>query len=235
MISFLRRYRKPLFVAIIAVFLIGIFVGLGGYLFTSNDLTESVASVGSTKIPYSKYLVRVNQYLDVLRQQGGGEISDAMVKEVKSGMLREMIIEELLSRKADELGLLVTDGELARDIRGTPAFQRGGSFSEEAYFQAVRTLLHDTHQSYEESRRKTLKTNKLKQMCFFAAKLTPDEVRELYARENKGSLKEFEKNRAAFESRAQQQRALELLNFLLRQIGTQVEIRTYLDQREAGV
>ncbi|MFA6318899.1 MAG: SurA N-terminal domain-containing protein [Elusimicrobiota bacterium] len=233
MIRFLRRHRRPLFIATATIFLIGIFVGLGGYLFTSSDTTESIAVVGSAKIPYRGFIVRVNQYIDAARQQGT-EVSDADVKKIKEGILRELIIEEILSSKADEFGLTVTDEELARDIRNTPAFQRGGAFSEQAYFQAVRSVFHDTHQAYEESRRRTIKTNKLKQVFLQAAKLTPDEVREVYAGENKGSLKDFEKNREQFEWRLQQNRAIELINYFLKQTGSQKEIRTFLDQRESG-
>ena len=58
MMSFLRRYKTTLFIATIAIFLIGTFVGLGGYLFTSRDTSQSVASVGSTKIPYQDYVTR---------------------------------------------------------------------------------------------------------------------------------------------------------------------------------
>ena len=50
MISFLRRYQKPLFIAGIVVLLIYIFVGLGAYFFTSRDMSQAVASVGSRKI-----------------------------------------------------------------------------------------------------------------------------------------------------------------------------------------
>ncbi|MBI5883318.1 MAG: SurA N-terminal domain-containing protein [Elusimicrobia bacterium] len=233
MIRFLRKHRKALFIATATIFLVGIFVGLGGYLFTSSDVTESVATVGAAKISYRGFTVRVNQYLDAARQQGA-DLSDADVKKVKEGILRELIIEEILSGKADEFGLTVTDTELARDIRNTPAFQRGGAFSEDAYFQAVRTVYHDSHQAYEESRRRAIKTNKLKQVFLQAAKLTPVEVREAYAVENKGSMKDFDKDREQFEWKLQQNRAIELINYFLKQTGSQKEIRTFLDQRESG-
>lgn len=233
MISLLRRYRKPMFLAVIAIFLIGTFVGLGGYLFTGRDVSQAVASVGSAKIPYSRFIQRVNQYVDALRAKQP-EVTDAMIREVKIGMLRDMIVDELLLAKAEEFGLKVTDEELARDIRATPAFRRGGSFNEEAYFQAVRTVFRDSPQAYEEMRRRSMRTNKIKQLIYQSAKLTPQELQELYAREHGGTLKDFEKNKAEFAGKAQQQRALELINYYLRQLSTQVEIRSYLDQREAG-
>lgn len=234
MISFLRRHRKPIFIAVIAVFLIGIFVGLGGYLFTSRDMSAAVASVGSVKIPYSQYLARVNQYAEALRSRQT-DVTDELLKEIKQGMLRDMIVDELLVLKADEMGIIVTDSELARDIRNTPAFQRDGAFSQDLYFQAVRAVFRDTPEAYEATRRNALKAMKFKQLVFQTAKLTPEEVRSAYAEANKGSLKDFEGKKAEFAAKVQQQRALDLINYCLRQLSAQVEIRSYLEQRESGV
>jgi hypothetical protein len=234
MISLLRRYRKSLFIGTIAVFLIGTFVGLGGYLFTSRDMSSAVASVGGTKIPYQDYVFRVNQYTEAVRSRGA-DVSDEMSKEIKQGILREMIVDELLQQKADEMGIVVPDSELARDIQNTQAFQHEGRFDQQLYFARVRLMFHDSPEAYENNRRKSLKAMKVKQMIYHSAKLTPNEVAEAYKESHKGSMKDFEKEKPAFEAKAQQQRALELINFYLKQLAQQVEIRTYLDQRESGV
>jgi peptidyl-prolyl cis-trans isomerase D len=233
-ISLLRRYRKSLFIAVIAIFLLGTFVGLGGYLFTSRDMAGTVASVGKTKIPYTEFVQRVNQYSDMMRARGS-DVSDATLKEVKVGVLRELIVDELLNQKADELGVLVTDDELARDIRNTPGFQRDGQFDQQLYFARVRQFYRDSPEVYERDRRKALKAMKVKQLIYHAAKLTPAEVQDAYKQAHKGTMKDFEKEKAAFEGKAQQARALDLINFYLRQLAQQVEIRTYLEQRESGV
>lgn|GEM_PF-1936765 len=259
MISFLNRYRRGLFIAVVAVFLLGTFVGLGGYLFTSRDVTQAVASVGSVKIPYQGFRSRVDQYVEALRSRNG-EVSDSAVKEIKVNMLREMIIDEMLLVKAGEMGLTVTDAELARDIRGTPAFQSGGEFSPEAYFRAVRSAFHDTPAGYEEMRRRSLMAGRLKQLIFQAAKLTPDELEPLYAKDRGAADKDFQKalaqrhkdaeaakltpaefkerfsqqRKASVAAQAQQMRALELINVFLRQVSSQVEIKSFLEQRESG-
>ncbi len=259
MISFLNRYRKTLFIAIVVVFLLGTFVGLGGYLFTSRDTTQAVASVGSVKILYQTYRSRVDQYVDALRNRNG-EVSDAAVKEIKVNMLREMITDEMLLVKAEEMGIRVTDAELARDIRGTPAFQSGGEFSSEAYFRAVRAAFRDTPQGYEEMRRRSLVAGRLKQLIFQAAKLTPGELAVFSAKDRDAAEKDFKKAMALrhkdaaaakltpaefkerfFQQRkesvaaqAQQMRAQELFISLLRQVSSQVEIKSFLEQRESG-
>jgi hypothetical protein len=189
-----------------------------------------------------------------------GDVSDGAVKEIKVNMLREMIIDEMLLVKAEEMGIKVTDEELARDIRGTPAFQAGGEFSPETYFRVVRGAFHDTPQGYEEMRRRSLVASRLKQLIFQAAKLTPSELEPLYAKDRGAAEKDFQKalaqrhkdpeaaklSPAEFKERyfqqrkqsvaaqAQQNRALELINFFLRQVSSQVEVKSFLEQRESG-
>lgn len=233
MFSFLRRFQKPFFVAIVVVFLIGTFVGLGGYLFTSRDMQGTVASVGKTKIPYTVFVTRVNQYADAMRSKGA-DLGDKELAEIKQGMLRDMIVDELLQQKAEDMGIEVTDLELANEIKSTPGFQRGGQFSQDLYYGALRQVYRETPQQYEESRRKYIRSQKFKQMVYQSAKVTPDELKDLYAKSNKNSMKDFEKNREAFASRVQQQRAIDLINYYLRQLSQQVEIRTYLQERESG-
>ncbi|MDE1977633.1 MAG: hypothetical protein KGI84_10295, partial [Elusimicrobia bacterium] len=75
---------------------------------------------------------------------------------------------------------------------------------------------------------------KIKQIIFQSAKVSPEEVQSVYAAAHKGSLKNFKKDKAAFASRLQETRALDLINYYLRQSAAQIEIRTYLQQRESG-
>lgn len=234
MISFLQRYQKTLFISTIAIFLLGTFVGLGGYLFTSRDMGGAVASVGGTKIPYRVFTARVNQYADAVRAKGG-DVTDDMLKQIKQTMLRDMIVDELLTQKAEKMGLVVTDEELARDIQSTPGFQRGGQFSQDVYFAALRSVFHETPQQYESERRRQIEAAKFKALVYQSSKLTPDELKQSYAKQHKGSLKGFEKDQEKFAALAQQQRAIELINYYLHQLQSQVEIRTYLEQRESGV
>ena len=234
MIGFLRRHRKPFFVATISIFLMGTFVGLGGYLFTSRDYTSAIAKVGSVKISYTRYLIRLNQYLDSLRSQGA-ELTDENVAQIKQAMVRDMIVDQILLMKAEEWGVDVSDQELARDIRSTPAFQRNGVFDEGAYLSAVRSIFRDTPRTYEKRRRNIMKTTKFKQIIYHTAKLTPAEIREAYRAQNDGSLKDFDKNKDAFHNDLQQQRALALINYYLRQVSTQIDVRSFLAQREQGL
>ena len=234
MSSFLRRHQKSIFIATMTVFFGGMFVGFGGYWFTDRDMQGVVARVGKTKISNEALTTRVNLYADRLREQGT-ELDDDKLKALKREMLNNMMVDEMLSLKADELGLVVTDEELSRDIRATPAFNRAGQFDQEAYFQAVRATFHESPQEYESERRKAIKTSRLKSFFYRLVKLSPEETREAYAAVNKGAMKNFEKDKEAFGGRLQQQRALELVNYCLHQMQPQVEVQNLLDRVDNGV
>lgn len=235
MISFLRKHRKSIFVATISVFLSGTFVGLGGFYFTSRDTDGAVARIGATKIPAQRLLIRVNQYAEALREKGT-EVDDAMMSRLKREMLNDMMIEEMMALKADELGLKVTNDELSRDIRATPAFQRDGRFDQELYFRQVRAIFRENPQEYERSRRKAIKSGRLKQLIYRMAKLPPAEVDAAYAAVLKSAPKKdaAKITKAAVAQNLQQQRAVELINHCLKQLSARVEHQIWMDRVDGG-
>lgn len=234
MLVFLRRHRQGIFVGTISTFLIGIFVGLGGYLFVRSDVSEAVAAVGSAKIPYQEYRLRLDQYLEVVRDQGT-ELTDSTQGEIKQGILRDMIVDELLFLKARELGLVVSDLELAADIERNPNFSRDGRFDKLLYLQALRYSLRISPRQYEESRRRLLSAAKLRALVLQSAKITPRELEEEFAAQGSKPAKDLQAAKAQFAQTFQQMRALDLLNQYLRQVTAKVEIKSYLEQRERGV
>lgn len=233
MISFLRRHQKSIFAATLSVFFGGMFVGFGGYWFTNRDMQGVVARVGKSKITYQQLMTRVDLYADGLREKGT-DLDDEKLAQLKHEMLNNMMVDELLALKADELGLVVTDEELSRDIRSNPAFTRNGQFDSDAYFQAVRATYKQSPQEFERDRRKYIKTTRLKGLFYRVAKVPPSELRWMYAQMNKGSDKGFDKEKDQFALRVQQQGALNLVNHCLRQMQTTVEIQNLLDAFEKG-
>ncbi|MEQ1919703.1 MAG: SurA N-terminal domain-containing protein [Elusimicrobiota bacterium] len=235
MISFLRRHQKSIFVATISVFLSGSFVGLGGFYFTSRDTDGAVARIGGNKIPAQKLLLRVNQYADALRTKGT-EVDDAMMSRLKREMLNDMMIEEMMAIKADELGLKVTNDELSRDIRATTAFHRDGQFDQDVYFRQVRAIFRETPQEYERSRRKSIKSGRLKQLIYRMAKSPSAETDAAYAQVMKNAPKKdaAKITKEAVAQNLQQQRAVELINHCLKQLSNTVEHQIWFDRVEGG-
>ena len=225
MISFLRRHRKSIFIATITTFLAGMFVGLGGYWFTSRDNEGIAARVGGAKIKEETVRRRVEQYAEAMRQQGR-ELDDAGMARLRREMLNDMMVDEMLAVYADTLGLKVTDDELARDIRGTRAFQtEDGKFSQDLYFRQVRAAFRESPQEYERSRRKSIKAVKVKQLIWKMAKVPPQEIESTLVEAKKQAPKK-DAGKITRESVAevlQRQRAIELINQCLKTVSTQVE------------
>ncbi len=235
MTSFLRRHQKSIFAATISVFVLSITVGLGGMYFTDRDNDGAVARIGTTKIPAQRLLLRVSQYAEALRAKGT-EVDDAMMSRLKREMLNEMMIEEMMALKADELGLKVTNDELSRDIRAMPAFQRDGQFDQGVYFRQVRAIFRETPQEYERGRLKAIKSGRLKQMIYRTAKLPQSEVDAAYASVLKlAPKKEAAKiTKESVAQNLQQQRAVELINHCLKQMSTRVEHQMWFDRVDGG-
>ncbi len=233
MISLLRRHQKSIFAATISVFLLSIFVGLGGVYFTSRDNNGIVARVGDSKIQTQKFMFYVNRSADVLRQRGS-EVDDAMMSRLKHEMLSDMLVTEMMALKAMELGFKVTNDELSRDIRATSVFQREGQFDQETYFRQVRAYFSENPQEYERSRRKSLLSGRVKQMISRMAVVPPSEVDAAYAQVIKSaSKKDVAKiTRESVARNIQQQRAIELINHCLKSM--QVEHQIWFERVESG-
>jgi peptidyl-prolyl cis-trans isomerase D len=230
MISFLRRHQKSIFAATLTIFFGGMFVGFGGYWFEKRDLQGVVARVGSVKIEEQTLLTQVEAYEDQARSQGK-EPTEAEIAQYKQQLLQAMIVDEMLAQKADQLDLVVSDEQLAREIRGVPAFRRDGQFDQDTYIALIRERFRMTPQEFEEQQRKALKAALLKNLILRTAKVPATELAAAYAGANKGSMKDFDKYKDAVLGQLQQQRALGLLNNLLQKMQTEIEVQNLLQAR----
>jgi len=231
MISFFSKYRRIVFIITVSIFLVGVFVGLGAYVFTGDSM-GAVAEVGGTKIPYQSFLTQVNRAMNGFKESNT-EINEAMTRTIKQEVFREMVIEELLSQQAKGLGMRVPDFEVAVEVQNTQAFRENGAFSPRAYYQTVYNEFQMSPSEYETWRKKARLASKFKQFVYTSVKVTPEEAAAYYMAKNK-SLKGFEKERAKYTDEIARDKFANLANYLLRQLTTRQEIKSYLEQREQG-
>lgn len=231
MISFFSKYRRVVFLITVSIFLVGVFVGLGAYVFTGDSM-GAVAEVGGTKIPYQSFITQVNRAMNGFKESNT-EVNEAMTRTIKQEVFREMVIEELLSQQAKGLGMRVPDFEVAVEVQNTQAFSENGAFSPRAYYQAVYNEFQMSPSEYETWRKKARLASKFKQFVYTSVKVTPEEAAAYYMAKNK-SLKGFEKERAKYTDEIARDKFANLANYLLRQLTTRQEIKSYLEQREQG-
>lgn len=230
MISFFSRYKRVIFTVVVVIFVGSIFF-VSGQVFTDSSM-DAVAEVGGVKIPYQRFLTQVNRVMSNVKDSGA-EVNEVLSKSVKQEVFREMIIEELLSQQGAKMGMLVPDFEVAVEVQNTPQFHENGAFSPRAYYQAIFNELHMSPSEYEAWRKKSRLSAKFKQFIYTSVKVTPEEVKSYYMSRNK-DLKDFEKERGKYAAELAQDKFGNIANYLLRQLQSQQELKSYLELREQG-
>jgi len=229
MISFFSKHKRIIFIAVVLFFLISVFF-VSGTVFTSSS--DAVADVGGKKIPYRQFSRQVNRVLSNFRESGA-DTNDIVTKSVKQEVFRDMVIEELFSLQAEKMGMRVPDFEVAVEIQNTPQFREGQAFSPRRYYQTVFNEFQMSPSEYEAWRKKARLASKFKQFIYTSVKVTPDEVKAYSLAKNKG-LKDFEKNKAKYAEELSKDKFANLANYMLRQLTSQIEIKSYLEKREQG-
>ncbi|MCX5786089.1 MAG: SurA N-terminal domain-containing protein [Elusimicrobia bacterium] len=230
MISFFSKHKRIFFIIISVVFLGSIFF-ISGQIFSSSA-SAAVADVGGKKIPYQQFRMQVNRILANFRESGT-ETNDAMMKSVKQEVFRDMVVEELFSSQAEKMGMRVPDFEVAVEIQNTPQFREGSGFSPRRYYQTIYNEFQMSPAEYEAWRKKARLASKFKQFIYTTVKVTPDEAKAYYLTKNKG-LKDFEKDKAKYAEELSKDKFANLANYMLRQLTSQIEIKSYMELREQG-
>lgn len=197
MISFFIKYRNPILIATVLIFLVSIGVVGAGVVADRYGANATVATVGNNKIKYSTV---INAY-NILRQKyidEGKEISEEQDKQLKQEILQSLISEEALSQAAAELGIGTSKMEVSYAIRTTPLFAPNGEFNKNAYVYVVRNQFHVNPAEFEENLNKQLNVRKLRRALgacslptsYEKAILTKNMPKELKA-EDKDALENY--------------------------------------------
>ncbi len=133
--------QGPWAIGIIALIVVSfVFTGVGSYISSSN--TSAVAVVNGEEITSSALDNAYQNERARLENQFGDAISslfasESYVTQFRSDLLERLIGERLVSQKAAELGLRVSDEQIRDAIRAMPEFQVAGSFDNTIYLSAI--------------------------------------------------------------------------------------------------
>jgi peptidyl-prolyl cis-trans isomerase D len=144
-----------------------------------------VATVDGEAISRQDYSNEYNRLMEQVRQNFGAGITDEMLKslQLETQALKQLIDRLLLKKVAARLDLRVADEELARSIRGIPAFQSGGVFDPRRYQQML-SLNRLTPETFEVMQRDALLFEKLQRVITDSVKVSEEEVASWYAWSN---------------------------------------------------
>ncbi len=229
--NFIHRYKKTIFWIIFLGFIFATFAyfGAGGYL---TKGTDTVATVNSEKISYSKYYENTVRALDNQRNQKKGEdMTDDERKQVRLGVFRSMLTEAAFNQSARKYGLKVTDAEVVTYLQQIPAFQKNGRFDHATYFQILKYGIKMTPEDFEESRRSAILEDRMKFLISTLAKVTEPEARSEYLRRN-GSMNGWDKEKSKFLDTLMNEKGNYLFGQWVIRLQQQTQIKEYLSKFE---
>lgn len=140
MITWMQRHKKWLVVTIwisTIAFVGAGFVGWGSYDFGKSQ--SAIAKVGDREVSVnelqSEYSKLYNQYAQLFGDQFNQEVAKRL--NLEDMAFNTTIQKALLLNFADEIGLAVTDTEIAKELLKIPSFQKDGKFSKDVYVQVL--------------------------------------------------------------------------------------------------
>ncbi len=146
--------------------------------------TGTAAEVNGEKIPLVQfYNVRENLY----DQFGEGlqNIPPEAMQFFNVRALQQLVEAKLLAQKAQELGFSVSDEELSESIRTNPSFQQDGKFiGLDNYRNLIRQALNMSVGDFEKGYKEELLVQKIVELINNSAKITDDQLYNLYKVEN---------------------------------------------------
>ncbi len=166
---------------IVAIFVLGLlavpflFFGLESYMRAVPQ--DAVAVVGDAEISNSEFQTSFARYRAQLRQQQGDSYNDVVTNQpaARREHLEGMIDQLLLRQYAADMGLTISDRQIAETIREVPNFQIDGQFNPDVYLQALRAA-GETPRSFERSLRDDMQTRLLPNALADSAIVTEAEV-----------------------------------------------------------
>jgi len=177
MISWMQKHRKYLVVTIwisTIAFVGAGFVGWGAYKPGAGN-SDTIAKVGSIEVTNKDLQAKYSNLYSYYNKMFGGTLTKEKAKELKLQdlALNQLFNDTLLLNYAQDLGIIVSDKEVLKEIASIEAFKIGGVFSESRYNSILQNL-GTTSYDFKEQIRKSLTIDKL----FNALDLPPTNLEE---------------------------------------------------------
>jgi peptidyl-prolyl cis-trans isomerase D len=180
MLSLMRKHAGTWLIKFIlgAIVVVFVFWGVGSY---TSQRSNRVATVNGEAVTLEDYRAGYNQLLDQMRQSFGNNLTEDLIQ--KLGLQQralDQIVERMLMRQAAaEMGLQVTDEELAESISRVPAFQTAGAFDSRRYSNLL-SLNRLTPEAFEMNQRNSLLVQKLQRLITEGVKVSDAEAEDWY-------------------------------------------------------
>ena len=176
-------FTRALLILLAITFVVG-FGFVGGLSLGGGPAGGTAVEVNGEKVPLAQFYNLRDALYRQYKQQIPNLPDDA-IDFVTSRTLDNIVELKLLSQKARELGLRISDQELSDAITSNPAFQVDGKFiGAERYTDFVTNRLKQSIGEFENSFKDELLARKLVSLINESAKVTDEELLNLYKTQN---------------------------------------------------
>jgi peptidyl-prolyl cis-trans isomerase D len=197
MLKTMRRNVKSLkwiLWLIVVMFIAAIFTiwGGAGRLGESNR-SNTLATVGGSKISSDEYYQALRQRLEAIRKQFGGDLNAGLIQQlgVPQQTLEQLVQQRLLMIIAADMGLRATDAEVRAKIISFPALQQDGQFVGFETYKRVLEYSHIQLADFEAELRQEVIMTKVVALLTAGVFVTDDEVWQAYRKANDSAKIEY--------------------------------------------
>ncbi len=183
MLQVFRNKAQSSFALIIVAIIILVFVfwGVGANLLDNN---QPALVVNDQEISFPDFQRAYNNAVERMSQQLGGNMPKGMSELVKKQVINQLIRDALVRQGAAEMGILVSDEEIRRQIEIMPQFQQDGIFSLSLYKKRLADSRFTVPQFENQIKQDQLTRLAMKRVSNFAALCGDFEIREAYSQIN---------------------------------------------------
>lgn len=171
-----RNWLMKIILGIIVVVFIFYFGSMGG-----SQRAERIAMLDGKPLVYADFQREYQNMLDMYRQRLGQGLTDELIKQLnlKQQTLDNLVNRLVITKKAEEMGIRVTDEEVKTAIMSFPAFQRNGVFSEQIYQQLLSTNKMSPEE-FEASQKNVMITAKMESLIQDGVKVSDAEIHDFF-------------------------------------------------------
>ena len=132
--------------------------------------SSPAAQVNGHNIPRGKVEQLSRRQISLYEQFGSGKLPQEQIKAIQQQVLQSLVHSILFADAAEDLGLRVTDQEIADEIRKNPGFQKDGQFIESFYLNQFKPNYEKRNgEDFEYTLKEELSSDKLRKVIQAAA------------------------------------------------------------------
>src|SRR2546423_11491401 len=192
MLDVMRSNAKSSLIALIFGAIILTFVfsfGRGSSGFRTRTPETWAARVNGDLVTAGDFAQAYSNRFPQMTQMRGGKYTSENAKQdnLKAETLKSLVDQELIAQQASDLGIVVSDAEVADAIAKSPQFQQDGKFDFDYYKRLVENGYGMSVKRFEEAYRRDLLRGKVVQAAIAGANVSDDEVKAAWVAQHESA------------------------------------------------